>query len=107
MKRLLRVTLFAWLVLGAGRPAFGQAVTVNYLDRGTNKAASVRGSIKGEGPAGLKVESRGAVKEISPLDVLRVTYDLKGTDVPELDYRRPFGKEAAALEPTASDRARK
>jgi hypothetical protein len=107
MKRLLRVALVAWLVLGAGRLAFGQAVTVNYLDRGTNKRASVRGTIKGEGPAGLKVESRGGVKVIPALDVLRVTYDLKGTDVPELDYRRPFGKEDAALEPTTSAKARK
>src|SRR5436305_2250468 len=100
MKRPLRFTLVAWLVLGAGRLVFGQAVTVNYLDRGTNKKASVRGTIKGDSPAGLKVESRGDVKAIPPLDVVRVTYDLKGTDVAELDYRRPFSKEDAALEPT-------
>jgi hypothetical protein len=107
MKRLLRMALVAWLVLAAGRLAFGQAVTVNYLDRGTNKKASVRGTIKGDSPAGLKVESRGAVKLIPPLDVVRVAFDLKGTEVAELDYRRPFSKEDAALEPTTSDRARK
>ena len=107
MKHLLHITLVAWLVLNTGRLALGQTVIVNYWDRGTNKKAIIRGTIKGESPAGLDVESREGVTAIPPLDVLRVTYDLKGTGVPELDYRRPFSKEDAAREPATSARARK
>src|SRR5258708_4668484 len=72
---------------------------VTYHDRVTKKTnVRIKGTIKQESPAGVKVEVKEGkklvVKQIAAADIQNIVYK---TNESPIDYRKPFGLEARAL----------
>jgi hypothetical protein len=71
---------------------------ITYRDRAKKKDETIKATIAEEGPAGLKVKLKQGKKEVTKTiaagDVVQIVYTTR--EVPAIDFRAPFGKEAQA-----------
>src|SRR5947209_3115296 len=104
MKRLLAV-VFSLSVLFVGSKGLAQD-EVKYLDRATQKEASVRGTIQEEKPSQIVIKGTiGGNKEIPAVDVIDVVYQTPATI--RLEYRNAELRITASNSPQMPAEARK
>ena len=98
-----RFVLVVGCVLIAG-PRVRAEDTVYFMDPATKKETTLKGTIDKEDPTGIKLKTKGGVKDIPALDITQIVYDNKIVDA--ISFREPFKNEANALKPTAKPAVR-
>jgi hypothetical protein len=96
----LLLALIAAVGLLAGRPAQAQDKVIFY-DHAQKKEESLTGTIEAESAAGIKINVRGAVKEVPALEVRSVAYRSKVFGAP--DFRQDGKEDRAAMPSTKPD----
>lgn len=85
-----------WLVvlMGVALKADAQD-TVYYFDSKQKKDAEVDGTIKEESPAGIKIQTDGAERLVSSLDITQVTYNVGG--ITAIEFRKGDADRDSAI----------